>query len=632
MPQNPNKWTRHRPLFERPAVPESDKKRWVVLPVLWSAAKRTAMVLGFVVFLSALFSFLVIGRAVEKSAPTLPREGVLFIQFEDGLFDLAPQGGLADAFGKPSLTTRQIIAAIERAKNDNRIKGIFARMEDGVFASANVSEVRTALQNFKESGKFAYIYFSSYGGLGGGLGRYYLASVFDEIWMQPMGVVSIPGLRAEVPYFREVLDKIGVLPQFFQRKEYKTAYESFEREEMSPQNRQMLQDLVDNTQQVLLSEIAQDREMTAEELNLLVDYGLFTAEEALKVGLITHDDYADNLLKKMNKAVTGKADLNTDHFVDIRDYVNFYGIGQEAEQQSFAMLGRKPKVALVYVSGAIVSSGEDMSVAAADRIAPAILDAMEDPAVKAIVLRIDSPGGSPVASESILRALHLAREEGIKVIVSMGSVAASGGYWVASAADQIFALPTTITGSIGVVGGKPSLQDMWGKVGVNWDTSVQWGENAGMFSFNTPFSESEAARFNTMLDYTYISFLERVAKGRNMSLGDVDRIAGGRVWSGRRAKAIGLVDQLGGLNEALDYAALTLNLESRRDVQVQVMPKPKTPMERLIAILEGEASARQVPEVSALLRVLEFLQPLTAQIERLTGTRDYMVYEPVELK
>lgn len=629
------KWSQHRPLFSKPAAPQGteDKRRWVILPVVWAAAKRMAMVLGFMVLLSSLLSFTILSTALKDTSPDIPREGALYIEFEDGLFDQTPGAlaSLADPFAPPPVTLREMVNAIEAAKSDARIKGIFARLSDGAFSSAEARELRDALIDFKGSGKFLKLYASSYGGVAGGLSSYYLASVFDEIWMQPMGIVSIPGIRVEAPYFRMVLDKIGIQPQFFQRKDYKTAYEAIQLSAMSEENREMLSALLDDVQGEVLGGIAQSRSMSVQEFSALQDYGLFTSEEAEKVGLITHRDYADVLLDEIEKDVVGAVDTEEEFLIALPDY-----IAMQAQKKSgfpMAVVG-DPKVAVIYASGAIMSdSGDGASgIAAADVIAPAIFEATDDEDVEAIVLRVNSPGGSPVASETILRALDKAQDKGKLVVVSMGAVAASGGYWIASHADQIFAQPTTITGSIGVVGGKFSAEELWENIGVNWDMSIQRGANAGLWSLNTPFSESEAERFNTMLDYTYISFLERVAKGRNMSMGEVDKIAGGRVWSGKRAQEIGLVDQLGGLNDALDYVAQRLELKGRDELSVQIYPAPKTPIEQFVAVLSGEVSVRELPGVSGFVAFLNALQAVMVQISMVTQPQDYTLHSEVKIR
>ncbi|MCB9983291.1 MAG: signal peptide peptidase SppA [Rhodospirillales bacterium] len=609
--------------------------KWRLLPIIWLALKRMAMGLGFLVMLNILVALIVLPAFLPKetAAPSLPDEMVLFLKFEDGLSELPSPVSFADPFSASSKpTVRDIVEALDRARDDARVKGILARMYDGYFDLAKVTEVRAALKRFRESGKFAYIYSSSYGEGGGGLSRYYLASAFEEIWMQPLGIVSIPGVGMEVPFARETLDKLGVQPQFFQRKEYKTAYESLTNKAMSAANREELGAIVNDIRFELLERIPEDRGMSGAAFEKLVNQGLFTAPEAEAAGLITHMDYGDVLLDKVAEMVTGEPDP------DALEIVNLAHYGRVMEKKAHGLIpGGKPKVALIYTVGAIMPSGDggfgDDGIAAADEIAPAILDASKDEKVKAIVLRVDSPGGSPAASESILRAVEKAQERGKPVIVSMGSLAASGGYWVSAYADKIYALPTTLTGSIGVVGGKFSLAGLFDKVGVNWE-AISWGKNAGLWSANTPFSASEAERINAMLDNVYDNFIARVAKGRKMDAAAVDKIAKGRVWSGRRALEVGLVDELGGLDDALDYTAMQVGAEDRSGLNVAVYPKPKTPLEQVLELLDTQAQASmRMGRMAALQeRALEVFGPALAWMRVQDNPQDYMTYDPLRIE
>lgn len=641
-----------RPLYSSsvPRNVEKPKVKWRALPILWLALKRGAMTLGFLVIFSLIMSFIVLNSLVnDTKTVVLPSEMVLVLEFEGSINETPPQASFSSPFAQDNVTLRHYLSAIDAAKSDDRVKGIVARMREGSFDMAQIEEIRTALLDFKTSGKFTHIYSTSFGEAGNGLGRYYLASAFDQLWMQPLGIVMIAGMNAEVPYFRETLDKIGVQPEFFQRKEYKTAYESMTNTTMSAENREMLNTLVGDIRAHLVSGIANDRGMKPAQFEALVDKGLLTADEALESGLIDHMDYADVMIKKIKQDVTGDPEDESLALVELQDYV--FGLDSEFDQsahglvepsahgsKSIAKLTPQSGVALIYAVGAIMTSDVNASssvfmggsVAASDTIAPAILDAAADPDIKAIVLRVDSPGGSPAASEAILRALDIAKEEGKPIIVSMGSTAASGGYWIAAHADYIFVSPTTITGSIGVVGGKFTMEELWEKLGVNWD-SVSWGENSDMWSANSSFDEAGAERMNAMLDNVYDHFLKRVSKGRDMSIAEVDAIAKGRVWSGKRAIEVGLADAEGGLLAAIDHAAVRIGEQSRADVYVRIFPKPKTPLEQFIALFNGEggfvggADKFQSMIPSALKPVLQ--RYIMAQ-----EPQNYMTYDAIELQ
>jgi len=611
-----------------PKAVREPRIKWKILPVVWLSLKRMAMVLGFMVLINILLALIVLPAFMPKkgAVPNLPDEMVLFLKFEDGLNELPERAGLSDPFSTPRPTVDDIVKALDMAAGDKRVKGVLARMYDGNFDLAHIAEIRAALMRFRGSGKFAHIYSSSYGEGGGGLSRYYLASAFDEIWMQPLGIVSITGVGAEVPFFRETLNKIGVEPQFFKRKDYKTAYESLTDADISPENKEMLGRIVGDIRSEMISTIPVERGMSVQEFERLVNKGLLTAPEAEKAGLITKADYGDVLLDNVAQRVTGERDADKLNLVNMDGY-----IGVMKKKASGLGAGAKPKVALVYAVGAIMPSGEDggfggENIAAADKIAPAIFEAAKDDDVKAIVLRIDSPGGSPSASESILRAVEKAQEAGKPVIVSMGPTAASGGYWIAAYADKIYALPTTLTGSIGVVGGKFALGELSDKLGVNW-AKVTWGKNAGMWSLVKPFSTSEAERMNTMLDHVYDSFVARVAKGRDMTPAEVDKVAGGRVWTGRRALEAGLVDELGGLNEALIYTANLIGEQGRGDINVSVFPAPKTPIEQLLELLGTQARMGQAVKLQE--RVLEAVSPFLQSAEM--NARPVSAYEAIRL-
>lgn len=618
-----NRFSRRRPIFSRPDAPEV-KPRKTIRGRIWRGIKRLCTVIGAFVLISVIIGIFSIASVDKKSGPPIPENGVLYLEFADDIPETPERGGFPDPFATPQPTLRDVVNAIDYAATDSRIKSLAARLYDGEMSMTHAREIRDAIARFKAAGKITRIYSSSYGGLGsGGLGRFYLASIFDERWMQPMGVVSIAGIRAEVPFFGEVLAKIGITPQFMQKREYKTAYESFMRSEITPENKQMLEDIVSGMRNVIMKDVPQDLKMPPQQFASLVDKGIFTSDEALKNGLITHNDYADVMLAKINEESTGDPEYDGDIFVPVENY-----LGHQNHKQAPA----KSDIALVYAVGAIMEDADSSppmgegSIAPADEIATAIFDAADDETIKAIVLRIDSPGGSPVASESILRAIEKAKEKGKPIIVSMGSMAASGGYWIAAYADRIFALPTTLTGSIGVVGGKVAAGDMWDKIGVNWNNDVHWGQNSGIWSFNTKFTDSEAAQMDNMLEHVYNSFIARVAKGRKMDINAVDKIARGRVWTGEQGVQNGLVDEIGGLNEALNFTATKIGQSDRNDLNVVIMPQPKSFREELMELLSNSGAVYQGLKIQA--RLLEPFKPLIFN----TSSDPVLTYEPTRVR
>ncbi len=609
------------------------KAKWRIGKVLWSALKKTCMVLGAIVLINALVVLWALSSTLKENVKPLPGEMVLHVELDGNLGELPSDVNFVDPFSTQTKTVKSFIDTIYVAKDDDRIKGIYAHFTAGGYSLAHIQEMRQAIIDFRASGKFAYVYSTSYTQ---GLGGYYLASAFDEIWLQPMGMVMLGGINIEMPFFRDVLDRIGIEPQFMQRKEYKSAYESFSNKDISTANAEAMQKLVDDFKSVIVSDISKSRGFSEGQFEAHVNRGLIMDNQAKASGLVDKVVHIDTMQDAIAKAVDGSAKVGAG---DDLIYIDIDAYARRIMQDNKLSLEAKPKVALVYAVGAIVDSKTsamaqangfvDDGYAAADQISEALLEAAIDDNIKAVILRIDSPGGSPVASETILRAVRKVQEKGKKVIVSMGPTAASGGYWIATYADHIFVSETTITGSIGVLGGKVSLQALWKTLGVNW-ARLGWGDTAGMWSMNTPFSEQEAARMNAMLDHIYDSFLERVSAGRVIPMGDVEKIARGRIWTGKSAVANGLADQFGGLNEALDYAAQKIKLKDRRDVNVVIMPKPLTPIEQFIELLETQARAGKI--VAAQATLFQKIAPAISQFMIMNNAHTGITYTPLKVE
>jgi len=539
------------------------------------------MVLGFLILLSVTISLITSAIFLSgDNAPSIPEKAVLFLALDDPLLEHANMAGpysLQDS----GLTSRNVVVALDRAKDDPRIKGFVFGLRGSAFMTlSQIEEIRAAIHRFRESGKFTYFYAPSIDSLG----SYYLAAAFEDICIQPMGMMSIPGISAEMPYARDLMNFVGVSPQFFQRKDYKSIYESITEDAMTDKSREALEDMVSTLANTMTTAIQNDRAMTPERLKEAIDLGILLDSEALALGLVDSLCYGDEVNTRIRQSVTGNADSEEPIFASIARY-----IGETNHQRQLTPV-KKPKVAVIYLVGTILQYNDGaQSLGTAETIVGELRAVSESDTIDTIILRVDSPGGDPTASESIRRAVIQAQEKGKTVIVSMGSAAASGGYWLSAPADRIFALPSTFTGSIGVAGGKFSLQDLWSNIFVNWD-NVRWGENAGFWSFNEPFDALGRARMNALLDNTYERFIALVASGRNMSLEQAENVAQGRVWLGAQAVNNGLVDELGGLSDALDYVAKSKNLEDRDDLQVVILPRPKTAFERILALLNTQAS------------------------------------------
>ncbi len=564
------------------------KEKKGVLFFIGKWVRRLCTTLGAIILLSSL-SGCVFGFLLPKVEKSLPEKIVLVLKLSDGLSDTSDASPFSDPFAPAALSVHEIIETLHHASKDDRVKGVVASLPPASFQLAHVQELRKAVKDFKASGKFTKIYSPNYGEYGDGLSRYYLASAFEEIWMQPVGTVMISGLSGEQPFFRTALESIGVKPEILQRKEYKSALENFTNSQMSPANREMTESMLNDLMRQIVADVAKDRTLSEEAVWASVNKGILLGSEALEAKLITRLDYGDKILRETRKTITGDEEADDDLFVRIDDYKNA-NISMPASKI-------KQKIALIHVSGEIaptaghaspLSGGQDGL--GADEISAALFDVAEDDEIKGVILRVNSPGGSPSASETIRNAVLRVKSKGKFVLVSMGPLAASGGYWIVANADEIFALPATLTGSIGVVGGKADLSGLWEKLSVTWE-GPKAGANADILSFNKPLGEAGSERLNAMMDDIYINFTRIVAQGRKLDPQAVELIARGRVWTGAQAKDIGLVDQIGGYEDALASAAKRLSLVSVDELEVIVMPEPEPLYEKILSFLEQQSAA-----------------------------------------
>ncbi|MEM6781143.1 MAG: signal peptide peptidase SppA [Pseudomonadota bacterium] len=610
--------------YQAPKPQKSDirKKRWKIGSIILKAVKRACMVIGAVVLFSAFLTFITLTTAVKSTTPALPKEMVLVLKLEQGIVEKPDEASFADLFPVSRPTIRQVTETLDRAAKDERIKALIVNLKSGGVSLNHIQEFRAAVKRFRESGKKAYFYSSSFMDSGSTLGAYYLASSFDEIWMQPVGFLSVANFGIEVPLARGFLEKVGITPQFLQREKYKSAMESFTERELTPESRESLNETLSAFSGFIGSDIMQDRQVSKEALEAAMSKGVLDGEMALNIGLLDRLDYGDVLVSGIRDEVKGDPDDETLKLVSFRQYAN--AAQSTKTDTGNPVISKKPTVALIYVTGTIVASAMNATSAAADDISPAIIEAAEDEDVKAIILRVNSPGGSPRASETIRRAVLRAKEKGKFVAVSMGDLAASGGYWVSTDADVIFANPSTLTGSIGVVMGKFDISALWNNLDVNW-AAIDTGESSGLWSVNRPFSESQLAHMNTLIDGTYSAFLSRVAEGRNMSVEDVREVAQGRVWTGEMAAQNGLVDEIGGLHDTLTYIAQREGMISADNLNVVVMPKPKSRVEQILELLGGNTNI-----VSTFLRLDELLttlEPVLSKIHQVQNPNAYITYD-----
>ncbi|MDH3658886.1 MAG: signal peptide peptidase SppA [Alphaproteobacteria bacterium] len=511
----------------------------------------------------------------------LPDRVVLTLDLRHGFDEAARGASLAALDFEPGLTLADAIMAIDRAGEEGRVAGLIARIDGSGPGFAQSQELREAIRRFRGQGKFAYAFSTSFGEFGPGTLGYYLASAFDEIHLQPLGAVGLTGLYLETPLLKDFFAKLGVTPSGDKRGPYKTAGNMFTENSLTREHRESLEWLAASLADQITEGIALDRGFDAAAVAALIDDGPFSADEAFHNGLVDRLSYWDEVVARAEKEAGSNADL-----IDLE---MFAGLLPDVD-------GADEVIALIEGVGQIQEGdngdGPGGWVMGADTIARAIGDAIDDSEVRAILFRISSGGGSAVASETIGRQIRRAVALKKPVIVSMGDVAASGGYWIAMDATRIVADPGTLTGSIGVLAGKPVLDGLWEKLGVNWGT-VGRGANAAMWSMNQDYGQRGRERLNRFLDQIYAAFTEGVARGRGMSVEDVHAIAEGRVWTGLQAKELGLVDELGGFTRALELARVEIGLDPDQPVDIRRFPIPKAPWELALELIGEPLSAIQ---------------------------------------
>jgi protease-4 len=535
----------------------------------------------------------------DKIGPSLPKHMVLTLDLENEFKD-APSGDpFAALTGADVYVLREVVDSIDRAARDPRVTGLFATLGHTQMGMARAQEVRDAVIRFRASGKPAVLFAETLGEFGNGTVEYYLSSAFGQVWLQPSGDVGLTGFMAESPFLKGTLELLGVEPQFAGRKEYKTAIEIFTEKKYSPANSETLTGLLDAWSNQVIAGVAEGRKLPVETVRALFGKGPFLASEALSAGLVDKLGYRNEALD----AASGDGEPDE---VDVAGYA------------AHAPTAKGPQVALITGEGAIQRGEAERPFGGeegfgSDTIAGALRDAVDDDDIKAILFRVDSPGGSYVASDTVWNEVRRARAAGKPVVVSMGNMAASGGYFVAMGADRIVAQPGTITGSIGVFTGKMVLADFWPKVGVSWD-EIHRGDNAPMWSANRPFSPQAWERVNVMLDRIYADFTTKAAEGRRMPLDKLEPMARGRVWSGAEAKSLGLVDALGGYDVALAQLRELLKLPADAGLDLVVFPEPKSPFEMVSRLLSRGGMAED-KGAETLLRAARVLAPVVDKLE-----------------
>jgi protease-4 len=546
-----------------------------------------ATILGIVI--TTLFLFLItlgiIGSMMAKSDKVVDvkENSLLVLKFDSEIVDRASKDPFGD-FNFMSMRSNQklglndILKAIKNAAEDPNIKGIYLDNENIPAGAATMEEIRDALVKFKESGKFIVSYSNIYSQK-----SLYLSSVSDKIMLNPLGMVEWVGLRSEIMFYKDALQKLGVEPQILRHGKFKSAVEPFMYDKMSAENREQVMTYMGSIWNHWVNKIGESRNITPEQLNKLAnDFTIRNAANALEHGLIDSIVYKDQVIDYL-KSLTDTKDKDDINTVGIAQYAKVPSVKKD---KTFA----RDKIAVIYASGGIVMGDGSEGDIAGERFARTIREARRDSTVKAIILRVNSGGGSAQASDIIWREMTLAKE--VKpVIVSMGDVAASGGYYIAAPADYILAGPTTITGSIGVFGLSFNIQEgMNKKLGLKVDV-VKTNTYSDFMTMYRPMTAEEKAIGQLFVEEIYTTFIGLVANGRGMSVEEVDAIGQGRVWSGINAMEIKLIDEFGGLERAIEVAAERANLEQYRIVE---LPKQEDPFEALVKQFTGSAKVKLI--------------------------------------
>ena len=563
------------------------KKVWIVLVLI--VLVGLAMVLSLGYFLGG-----------ERS---VPKHVILEVDFEKGVLEYVPQSDPFAALTQAEVVvTRDVVDALAQAATDERVAALVAHIGGGNMGFAQLQDVRQAVERFRASGKPAIAWSETFGEVSPGNGGYYLATAFDEIHLQPSGDVNLTGLMLESMFLKGTFEKLGMVPRMDHRYEYKNAMNTFTEEAFTPAHREAMETLMTSLFGGMVDDMAAGRGLESEALDALIDGGPFYGEEAVIAGLVDSLSYRDQVYDLVRQRVGGKSEL-----LFLNAYLERAGRPDD----------RGKGVALIYGVGGIsrgpsqYNAFNGSTTMGSETVTAAFRAAIADPSIEAILFRIDCPGGSYVASDAVWREVALAREAGKPVIASFGNVAASGGYFVAMGADKIVAQPGTITGSIGVLGGKIVTAETWDKVGITWD-EVHTNDNSRMWAANHDYSDAEWARHQTWLGRVYEDFTSKAAAGRGMDVDALREVAKGRVWSGTDALEIGLVDALGGFDVALDLIREALELPADGKLKLEVFPKVGSPWEALF----GDKPKSSDVAAMGMLHLIEQVRPIVVLAEK----------------
>ncbi|MFN3352423.1 MAG: signal peptide peptidase SppA [Brevundimonas sp.] len=526
---------------------------------------------GLVLFVIVTPIALIALAAAGSSAPATSPNTVLELDLREGLTDQPPTNPFA-AFGGAELSVLEVVDALDRAEDDRNVKAVLIRLPEMGMTPAAADEVRQAVRRFRASGKPVIAHSQGFLPVGAVMSSYMVGASASELWMQNTSSFQVTGFAAEEIFLGDAFRRYGVTADFEQRYEYKNAVNVYTENDFTPAHREAMLSWMRSIYDSALANAAADRRQTPAAMRQAIESGPHSAERAVALKLVDKIGQVEEAEAEAKRRAGRNAQL-----VSVADYVSNHGLQSGSGSDAVAIVNAEGTILTGRDTGGGFGSG---STIYSDDTAAAIYEAIENDAVKAIVIRVSSPGGSPDASEQILAAVRAAKAAGKPVVVSMGTYATSGGYWISAEASAIVAQPSTLTGSIGVFGGKFVLSEALGRFGVDIRSLAVGGEYADAFSPVRPF-EGDRAGFASVIDRTYDDFIARVAAGRRLPEARVREIARGRVWTGAQARQLGLVDELGGLHEAIARAKALAEIPADQSVRLIRYPTQKSPFEAL---------------------------------------------------
>lgn len=527
--------------------------------------------IGMLLFFVVLPATLIIS-SIASSRPVVPSQVVLELDLRGGLTDQAPTNPFA-GLGGSGLSVMRVVDVLAQAEADDKVKVVLVRLPESGMTPAAADELRQAIHRFRATGKPVIAHSQGLMPMGAVISTYMLGASADEFWMQGNATFQATGLATEEIFFGRAFERYGVRADFEQRYEYKNAVNSFTQSDFTEAHREATEGWMSSIYESAVANAAQDRGVEADALRTAIEAGPHTPERARALGLIDNTGGVAEVEAEARRRAGEHARV-----VRFSEYASAVGERVGSGRNAIAIVGGEGAILTGRGSADPFGAG---SVMASDDIARAIYDAIEDNSVRAIVFRVSSPGGSPEGSEQILDAVRAAKAAGKPVVVSMGAYAASGGYWISSEASAIVAQPTTLTGSIGVFGGKFVLGDALARFGVDVSGLSVGGEYADAFATERPFNQAERAAFAGWMDQVYEDFVGRVSTGRNLPVARVREIARGRVWTGAQAQELGLVDEVGGLHEAIQRAKALADIPADEAVRLRRYPRPQSTWEAL---------------------------------------------------